>query len=567
MTVEFKRDDPVSEGDIVAAAVCLANTDGGTLFLGVDDTGRVTGAASGRDADRVRALISNRTSPRLVVEVEQLEVDGAPVVRIQVPRMPGPVMRSDGLYQRRLLKQDGTPECVPMQPHEVTVRANEAGPGDPSAETVRGATVADLNPVERARLQRTIAERPNADRRLLDMGPEVFDDTLALTREVDGTRVPTLTGLLLLGHIDSLRRLVPQHEVSIQVFSGTEVPVNRFDRTPLLATLDDLNRQFATVPAEGELAVGLQRVPIPSLDADAFREAVLNAFAHRDYGRVGTVRVAFKEDELEVSSPGGLVPGVMVDRLLTTPPTPRNRALADALMRLGLVERSARGVDRIFEGQVRYGRPLPDYRDTTSEFVLVRLSRAPADRVFYAALLDVERHLNAGTDHEPASGAAMSARPRRLPVEQIIVLAALRRERRLTLAELAVALQRPEDKARPILAGMEQLGRVTAQGKTRARFYVLGPVFLRLLGPEAAAVVAAGLPSLAHQEESILTFVRERGEVRRNDVVRLLPLTEEQATERLVRMSRSGRLQRRGVGRGTFYVVGAASEFDVMDAT
>jgi len=364
LTVEFKRDRadrPVSNDDLVLAVVCLANADGGALYLGVEDDGRVTGAAPGRDADTLCAVIAGRTTPRLAVTAEALDVDGERIIRIDVPRAPGPVMRNDGTYQRRQLKQDGTPECVAMWPHEVTLRARSAGAGDPdpSATPVHGATAADLDPVERARLRRVIDEQPNADKRLLGMTDEAFDDALTITAPVDGGRVPTLTGLLLLGTERTLRRLVPQHEVALQVFRGTEVLVNRIERPPLLAAVDDLNRQFATLPAEGELAVGLRRLPIPSIDGDAFREAVLNALVHRDYGRVGTVRVAFKEDELEVSSPGGLVPGVTVDRLLTTPPTPRNRALAHAFMRLGLVERSARGVDRIYEGQVA---PVPTPR-------------------------------------------------------------------------------------------------------------------------------------------------------------------------------------------------------------
>mgnify|MGYP002735323220 FL=1 len=45
MTVEFKRCDrkKLSDTDIVEAAICLANGEGGLLLVGVEDDGTVTG--------------------------------------------------------------------------------------------------------------------------------------------------------------------------------------------------------------------------------------------------------------------------------------------------------------------------------------------------------------------------------------------------------------------------------------------------------------------------------------------------------------------------------------------
>lgn len=43
-TIEFKSDrGPLSDNDLIEAVVCLANHRGGTLLLGVEDDGRVTG--------------------------------------------------------------------------------------------------------------------------------------------------------------------------------------------------------------------------------------------------------------------------------------------------------------------------------------------------------------------------------------------------------------------------------------------------------------------------------------------------------------------------------------------
>ena len=81
---------------------------------------------------------------------------------------------------------------------------------------------------------------------------------------------------------------------------------------------------------------------------------------------MGRVRVALSDDGLTIANPGGFIEGVSIKNLLTAEPHGRNPLLADILKRIGLAERTGRGIDRIFEGSLIFGRPLPDYSATTS---------------------------------------------------------------------------------------------------------------------------------------------------------------------------------------------------------
>jgi len=180
------------------------------------------------------------------------------------------------------------------------------------------------------------------DRVLLELDDEALDGALLLTvRQADGSRVPTLTGLLLIGRETSLRQLVPTHEFAFQVMAQQAVRFNEFRRFPLLKAMDWLETNFRPYNPEEELQVGLFRVPVPLVDLGAFREAVANALVHRDYHGQGAVHVRPEDEALVVSNPGGLVDGVTLANLLVTEPRPRNPALADAMKRIGVVERSA----------------------------------------------------------------------------------------------------------------------------------------------------------------------------------------------------------------------------------
>ena len=78
-----------------------------------------------------------------------------------------------------------------------------------------------------------------------------------------------------------------------------------------------------------------------------------------------------------ISNPGGFVEGVTLDNLLVVEPKPRNPLLADAIKRIGLTERTGRGVDLIYEGLLRYGRPAPDYARSDPTTVVVQFEQRP----------------------------------------------------------------------------------------------------------------------------------------------------------------------------------------------
>ncbi|WP_300674964.1 hypothetical protein [Desulfoluna sp.] len=101
-------------------------------------------------------MIANKTNPSIAVRVERNEVEGIGIARITVPKSKQLVSTSDGLIQRRRLKQDGTPEAIPFYPHEFVQRQSTMGLMDPSAMPVVGVTVEQLDPLQRLRIRNAI---------------------------------------------------------------------------------------------------------------------------------------------------------------------------------------------------------------------------------------------------------------------------------------------------------------------------------------------------------------------------------------------------------------------------
>jgi ATP-dependent DNA helicase RecG len=539
LTVEFKSDQKrLPDRDLIEAITCLANTDGGELWLGVEDNGTPTGLhPDHRQLNGLVGLVAARTSPSLVVQVETVTFDGIEVARIQVPQAKGEVATSNGVYLRRRLRHDGTPECVPMLPHERTSRASTFGLSDVSAQPVAGSTLQDFDPLERDRLRQCI-ERYGGDRVLLELDDEALDGALGFTvRQPDGSRIPTLTGLLLVGREPSLRDLVPTHEFTFQVMALSAVRFNEFRRFPLLKALDWLETNFRPYNPEQELQIGLFRVPVPKVDMSAFREAIANALIHRDYHELGAVHVRLEDEALVISNPGGLVDGVTIANLLTTEPRPRNPRLADAMKRIGIVERTGRGIDNIYRGLLRFGRPAPNYTRTNSNSVVLSLSTTEADQKFLKLVVEYENRLGNS-----------------LPIDSLIALAALLQAKRLSADELATLIQKDSLQARKTLELLNEAGLVQAYRITRSRTYTLASTVYQAAGNKAEYTRQVGFSTLQN-EQLVLNYIEQHGQIKRAEVMELCRLSENQASKLLIKLRNQGRLRSRGTRGGTFYTV------------
>mgnify|MGYP002423783228 FL=1 len=532
MEIEFKSDvKKLSDSDLVDAIVAFANTHGGDLYLGVEDDGTVTGLhEQHRDATQLAAFIANRTVPPISVRVEYLHGE-CPALVIHVPKSRSIVASSAGKIQRRRLKVDGTPENVPMYPHEINSRLSALSLLDFSAQPVPGAQYQDLDPLERERLRKIILAY-HGENVLLELPDDELDKALRLVTISGEQYVPTYAGLLLLGKREKLRELMPTAESAFLMRRGTQVTVNETFFLPLLAAIEKI---FDFIDARNpvqEMESGLFRISVPAYDQRAVREAVVNAFSHRDYTQLGRVLVQLDEDGLTVSNPGGFIEGVTVQNILSAEPYGRNPVLADALKRIGLAERSGRGVDRIYEGSLRYGRDVPDYSETTSSVV----------RLFIPSGTPDERLISLITEEQRRTGEPM-------PLNALFVLNVLKRERRMSLAEIVQSINIPEAKIRGTLERLTEAGIIEAVGSGRGRVYILDA---KAYHDPAQYVRQRGIDQLRHQE-LVVSLAKKQKKITRRDVIELLRVTPPQAYRILNKLVQEGILEREGTTSAAVY--------------
>lgn len=539
MTAEFKSDlKKLSDDVIIESVVAFANTDGGKFFLGVEDNGDITGLhPSHKDPSKLAAFIANKTIPPVAVQTELMDADDVKYLIVTVPKYTAIVAASNGKVLRRRIKLDGEPENIPMYPYEMNTRLSSLRMLDYSAQPVPEAVYSDLDPVEREHL-RNIIQNYHGEKNLLDLDDTELDLALRLAVEQNGTFVPTYCGMLLIGRRERLSTLVPTAEAAFQELQGTDVAVNESFVLPILTAFEKIESYMDARNHTEEMEEGLFRISIPDFDKRAFREALVNAFCHRDYTMLGRVRVLLDDDGLTISNPGGFIEGVTIENLLTAEPHGRNPALADVLKRIGLAERTGRGVDRIFEGSLSYGKSLPDYSESNTNQVKLFIPKSLPDKAFIKMIAEEQSKIG-----------------RPLSINALLILNALKSNRRLRIGELAYMIHLNEYKVRTTVEKLVESGLVEADGNGNSRAYILSAALYKNADNVIGYVRQTGIDRVRYPELVLKFAKNNQGKVTRKDVMQLLHLNQGQAYRLLVKMTEEGKLLLVGKGKFAYYKI------------
>ena len=328
-TIEFKRE---YMDDIKYAVIAFANTEGGKLYIGINDNGTVCGVS---DVDqnmlKLTNMIRDAVRPDLTMftdcTVEQMDDKKVIVLTVQRGTARPYYLHSKGVR----------PEGVYVRQGASSVPASETAILNMIKETS-----GDCYEDARSLNQQLTFEKATSyfTKKGVDFG-EAQKRTLNLISK-DGTY--SNLGMLLSDQCAST--------IKIAVFEGGKKSVFRDRRELTGSLLQQMENaysyidQFNHTRAEFE---GLDRVDKRDYPADALREALLNAIVHRDYAVSGATLISIFDNRIEFVNIGGLVRGISYDDIMLGVSALRNQHLANVFYRLKLIEAYGTGIMKINE--------------------------------------------------------------------------------------------------------------------------------------------------------------------------------------------------------------------------
>lgn len=505
--LDFKPWESAKEATKAAIeyAVCFANAQGGAVVFGVNDkvlgrTAAIQGVR-GVDADLMRRNIFDGTRPALSVSVSLLAVPegSGQLLVIRVPRGDtGPYGTSAGLFKQREGKN-----CMPLDPHGFTRARVSTGEVDWSGAPAQGVAISDLDPVQIARARNVLrAKDPGSG--LLELGDAEFLAGLEAVRDGHVTH----TGMLLFARRDVLAARCPQAQFHyVLLRDETTVARNDIDRLPLLEVVERMEQVFqGPLNPEEEVSLGLFKLRIPQFPIEAVREAVLNALTHRDYTAPGEVLVRHSADELAITSPGGFIAGISPENILRHEPKARNRTLANAFVKLRLVESSGIGRRRIYRSALEFGKRRPLYTATGETVTLQIFNRGANPRL--ARMVS-----------------ELSAEGAPVLLDHLLVLDALQQTDHIDAAAAAETLQLSRDDARTVLDAMAApaLGLLERRGHTHTATFHLAKGVATALKGKVAYTRTRGLNPVRYAE-MVREYLKDHRSITNAELRQLLGL-------------------------------------------
>lgn len=336
----------------------FANANGGTIFLGINDTGHIIGIG---DAKKLLEEIPNKVRDTLgiIVDTNLHETAGANYIEIIVEPQPYPVnhkgqyhyrsgstkqeLRGAALDKFLLQKQGKRWDGAPIP--KVSV-------GDLKQETL------DLFRKRAFRSQRIEEDiLTDTDEHLIDnlqLKEGDFLKRAAILLFFPNPELFVTGSYIKIGYFDTDDELMYQDEIHGNLIDQIE------------KAMDLLFTKYIKAEISYE---GITRVEKYEYPKDAVREALLNAIAHKDYSGGVPVQISVYKDKIIFWNEGQLPESWTIENLLTKHPSkPFNPDIANVLFRSGYIEAWGRGTLKIIKECKAAGLPEPAYYYTMSGF-------------------------------------------------------------------------------------------------------------------------------------------------------------------------------------------------------
>jgi len=346
--------------------VALANADGGTIIVGLNDDGSVSDSLD-EDVEPLFLRAQSLCHPTVPAGWRALSLPGGEAVAITVSRSGQLHRLNDG----RIVVRSGRRNRV-LSAAEALQMEMARGGGSYEEQPVLAAGPGDLDPTLIAEYTARRAERA-------PRGERVEGDELLLEAGALGLdRMPTVAGLLLFGHRP--QRFVEQSSLVFVRFAGQDprgpggLPGygRREELTgPLARVIEGAWRVLREEMRHEAVIPGLTREERPEYPPFAVREALVNAVCHRDYAVKGLrVEVRMFDDRLEVTSPGGLPGHITLDNIVEEHYS-RNPRIVRGLYYWGYIEELGLGIDRMIEEMLQAGHPPPEFISKPHSFTVI----------------------------------------------------------------------------------------------------------------------------------------------------------------------------------------------------
>lgn len=341
--LEFKEAATALPGNLFETICAMLNSEGGSILLGVDDNGSVTGVSDDAVSKMVTDLVNlsnnpQKLDPPFILFPQVYDINGRKVIHIQVPASSQVHKTGKIIYDR---SNDG--DFKVEQPHRIAEMANRKRNHYTEGIIYPALRMEDFKQELFTKVRNLIRSNNRVhpwlalnDRQVMEISGLWKKDYLS------GQEGFTLAAALLLGKDEVIQQIIPHYKIDALVRINN---VERYDDRAYIQTnliegyellMDFVNRHL---PDKFYLQ-GDQRI---SLRTIIFREIAANLIIHREYTNAAPARFVIYADRVETENPNNPHGEGPIDPTNFVP-FPKNPLIAKFFIQLGRAEELGSGI-------------------------------------------------------------------------------------------------------------------------------------------------------------------------------------------------------------------------------
>lgn len=365
--VEFKESLPEKSIKYMKTVVAFANGAGGKIIFGVrDGDNQVVGIQSEsifRTVDAITNAISDSCTPVIVPDVTLQTIGGKTIIIVEVHagRQRPYYIESQGMENGTYIRVSGSTRPAEREQIKEMFYESEGRSYDCVIRKDIAITEEDIDNL--CQMMKAVALSNCKNEFQRTTVKTVTKNTLlswGIIAEEGGKIYPTNAYVFLLGLDSFLSR------IQCGVFKGSTraVFVDRREYTgPIWEQIEEAFQFVLRNIHLGAKIEGIYRQDIYELPPESIRELIVNAAVHCSFLQSSLIQVAVFDDRLEITSPGGLLPGVTIERMKEGYSKVRNHAIASAFSYMNIIEQWGSGIPRIIREVSEYGLLEPEFID------------------------------------------------------------------------------------------------------------------------------------------------------------------------------------------------------------
>ncbi|MCU7500403.1 MAG: ATP-dependent DNA helicase, partial [Ignavibacteria bacterium] len=345
-TVELKKTTGELKEALVSMAAMLNRQQRGEVYFGIKDNGIVLGQSISENTIReISRAISDKIEPRIYPEIEVISIEGKSCIRVFIEGFHAPYS-ADGRYYLRIGDEDRKMTSAEVSRFIL----------DNNLKNLRW----DTQPCAKAKLSDISTSKIREFLSSAGLKYTSVQNSLENFNLLENDQMLNAAVIMFGRNPEKFFRNASLR-CAVMAGTNTSLIIDRKEYSGDIISLIRIAEEFILKNIHiGMQVEGLFRKDIPEIDTEALREAITNAFCHRDYFDPDSVTVMIFSDRVEIRNPGGLFGGLTISEIRNRNISRRrNELIAEVLHRIHLVERFGRGISFILN------------REPATEFILV----------------------------------------------------------------------------------------------------------------------------------------------------------------------------------------------------